>query len=706
MGAIQTSIQIHDGMTLALRNMTTALNICLSSFEAVQEASSNVIDTASIDAAREALNETELTIRNIEEDIERTTKQQEKLNDSFRVGQQAAEGLVGKIGGMVAAYATIQTVEAVIDTSDSMVQTMARLELMNDGQQTTQDLFDMIYVSAQNTHAPLMATADAIASMGNNAGAAFDSNAELVAFMEQVNMQFAIGNASAQQQSNALLQLSQAMAAGALRGDELNSILEAAPGIARTIETAMGWAEGSIKSYAEEGQVTAQVVKMSLLAMSDETEQAFNGMDMTFAQTMTDLQNYAMRAFQPVLLRINDIVKSEKFTDFAEETMQAIATLANVALDAFNAMAVAGGFIIDNWSIIEPIVLGIVAALTAYAAVATVVAVVNGAMAASKAFYGAATMLATGSTLSETAAQHGLNAALAACPITWIIVGIIALIAVIFAVCNAIAKMTGIANSGFGVMTGAVLTAGAFIANVVIGVINGLIQHMWTMFVEPFMGIIEWVLNAANGGFDSFGGAVANLIGNIISWFLSLGKVATTIIDAIFGTDWTSGLSDLQNEVLSWGKTEDAITINRDAPELFQRFEYDDAFAAGAAWGDNIAEKIAGFDLADIFGTTEMPGEDDYNSDTDREKIMEQLANIADGTKDISDSLDITEEDLKYLMELGEREAINRFTTAEIKVDLGGVVNQVSSNTDLDGMIDYLAGSLEEQMAVMADGVH
>lgn len=688
MGAIQTSIQVHDGMTLALRNMTTALNICLSSFEAVQDASSNVIDTASIDAAREALNETELTIRNIEEDIERTTKQQEKLNDSFRVGQQAAEGLVGKIGGMVAAYATIQTVEAVIDTSDSMVQTMARLELMNDGQQTTQDLFDMIYVSAQNTHAPLMATADAIASMGNNAGAAFDSNAELVAFMEQVNMQFAIGNASAQQQSNALLQLSQAMAAGALRGDELNSILEAAPGIARTIETAMGWAEGSIKSYAEEGQVTAQVVKMSLLAMSDETEQAFNGMDMTFAQTMTDLQNYAMRAFQPVLLRINDIVKSEKFTDFAEETMQAIATLANVALDAFNAMAVAGGFIIDNWSIIEPILLGVVAAVLVYEAAT------KGAKIASAAW---------------TAIQGAFNTVMGLNPVFLIVMGIIILIAVIFAVCNAIAKMTGIANSGFGVMTGGVNVViqffknlGLSIANIALGIGNAmgaLGNNITTAFHNAICAVQAWWYDLLSTVLEVVAGICEEL--NKIPFIEFDYSGITSAADEYAAKATAASENKWEYESIS-----DAFDKGYNTFDAFEAGWVDDAFAAGAAWGDSIAEKIAGFDLADIFGTTEMPGEDDYNSDTDREKIMEQLANIADGTKDISDSLDITEEDLKYLMELGEREAINRFTTAEIKVDLGGVVNQVSSNTDLDGMIDYLAGSLEEQMAVMADGVH
>lgn len=136
----------------------------------------------------------------------------------------------------------------------------------------------------------------------------------------------------------------------------------------------------------------------------------------------------------------------------------------------------------------------------------------------------------------------------------FLIIGVItALIIALFNFCNWIAETTGIAESGFGVICGAAMVTGAAILNTVIGVVNGILQIVYSLAM-PFIQIFEWILNVANGGFESFGDAVANLIGQIISWFLSLGKVVTKIIDAIFGTDWTAGLTSLQDTVTAWGK--------------------------------------------------------------------------------------------------------------------------------------------------------
>lgn len=182
-------------------------------------------------------------------------------------------------------------VRSFLDFSDTQAQINARLNLMNDGFQTTNELSEMIYQSALRSKAAYSDTADAVGNMGLNAGNAFSSNQELIAFTEQVNKQFKIGGASAQEQSNAMVQLTQAMAAGVLRGQDLNSILAAAPGIARTIEESMGWASGSIKQYAEDGKVTAQVVKNALLDMADQTNQKFESIPMTLSDAMTQAQN-------------------------------------------------------------------------------------------------------------------------------------------------------------------------------------------------------------------------------------------------------------------------------------------------------------------------------------------------------------------------------------------------------------------------------
>ena len=505
-------------------------------------------------------------------------------------------------------------------------------------------------------------TASAIASMGANAGAAFTSNDELIAFMEQVNKQFVIGGASAQGQAAAMLQLTQAMAAGALRGEELNSILENAPGIARAIEQYMGIAEGSIKSYAEKGAVSATVVKNALLSIADETNAKFNGMAMTWGQVWTQMGNIALKVTQPLLTAIN--------------------------------------WLANNLSVIGPILLGLGTAFLVFQVAAhwTQIAAV-----ATAAYHAVVNLLSigfgvlTGNTAAASAAVFTFNSALLASPITWIIMLIAVVIGLLYGVVAIINKVTGSSISATGLICGAIAVAGAFIGNTVIGLLNALIQYIWAIFVAPFLGIVEWILNVCNGGFNSFGDAVANLIGQIIGWFLNLGKVVTTIIDAIFGTNWTAGLESLQSSVTAWGKNENAITLDKNAPTIDYRFEYGDAWAAGNDFGKGIDAKIGG-----MFNTGGLGD----GSGFDLGDIAAYTGETADNTGKTADALAVTEEQLEYLRDIAERDAINRFTTAEVKIDMTGMTNRIDGSADLDGVISQLTEGFTEALVTAAEGVH
>lgn len=262
-------------------------------------------------------------------------------------------------------------------------------------------------------------------------------------------------------------------------------------------------------------------------------------------------------------------------------------------------------------------------------------------------------------------------------------------------------KVQNKTRSATGVIFGVVASAGAAIINVGIGTINAIIQAVWSIFVQPFIGIIEWILNVTNGGFDSFGGAVANLIGQIISWFLSLGKVVTKIIDAIFGTDWTSGLTSLQDTVTSWGKNENSITLNKEAPSIDYRINYGDAYGKGYNLGKGVESKVK-----NTFGNLFKKGETkdtDYGYGTDA--ITNNTAETAANTAKTSDSLDITNQQLKYIKDYAEQRAINRFTTAKISVDMSNVING-SSKADMEGIVTHLKTRLEEEMSAVAEGVH
>lgn len=657
------------------------------------------------------------TVGNTERYIRDNTDEQGRFNQEIQEGVSGAEGLMGAIKRVAGAYVGIQSARNVLDISDELTQTIARLNLMNDGAQSTQELFNLIYASAQKTHSPIMATADAIAKMGNNAGSAFSSNVELVAFMDQVNKQFAIGGASATEQSNALLQLSQAMAAGALRGDELNSILDAAPGIARTIEESMGWAEGSIKSYAEEGEVTAQVVKESLLNMADETNEAFESMPITFSQAMTDLASTAVKAYQPVLQRLNDIANSKTFQTFTDGVVEAMQITANIVLNTFDLMAETGNFIADNWSMISPIVYGIAAALAVYGTYLTITkgmeiasTVTKTVMTIATYAHAVATRTAVDATTAETAAQLGLNTAFLSCPVVWITLLVIALIAVFYAAVAAVNHFAGTSASATGLICGAFATALAFIGNMFIGTANTIIG----------IGVTLW--NAIANFVNAFALAFNNPVAGIEALFLSLFNFiveviesAARMLDAVFGSSLADAVAGFQNKVQA--KVDAVITENGGSEILktvemsdyqFNRFDYGNAWNSGYNFGEKIDDKISNFSLADIFGKVDIPNPDDYTSSFSdaiaNSGAGGNLGSIADDTSAIKDSVDITDEDLKYLRDIAEQEAINRFTTAEIKLDMTNN-NNVSSNADLDGIVDGMTTKVLEALEAVREGV-
>lgn len=676
MATIRSQMVLNDQVTGVLKNITRALDITLHSFEQMQDASANAVDVRLLNQARAGLGEVNLAVREMEENyrraaqqeqqvtrnIRQSTQAEQQLNASIRGGNDALDDMVGKAKNLAATIGASVGLKKLIELSDQMTSTTARLNFIVDDGGSVKALEAKIMASAQRSRAAYLDTASAIASMGANAGAAFTSNDELIAFMEQVNKQFVIGGASAQGQAAAMLQLTQAMAAGALRGEELNSILENAPGIARAIEQYMGIAEGSIKSYAEKGAVSATVVKNALLSIADETNAKFNGMAMTWGQVWTQMGNIALKVTRPLLTAIN--------------------------------------WLANNLSVIGPILLGLGAAFLVFQVAAhwTQIAAV-----ATAAYHAVVNLLSigfgvlTGNTAAASAAVFTFNSALLASPITWIIMLIAVVIGLLYGVVAIINKVTGSSISATGLICGAIAVAGAFIGNTVIGLLNALIQYIWAIFVAPFLGIVEWILNVCNGGFNSFGDAVASLIGQIIGWFLNLGKVVTTIIDAIFGTNWTAGLESLQSSVTAWGKNENAITLDKNAPTIDYRFEYGDAWAAGNDFGKGIDAKLGG--MFNMGGLGDSSG-------FDLGDIAAYTGETADNTGKTADALAVTEEQLEYLRDIAERDAINRFTTAEVKIDMTGMTNRIDGSADLDGVISQLTEGFTEALVTAAEGVH
>lgn len=698
-----------DNANAELEQLRMQLNQAIQEQNSLNQAMQNM----DVSAANDAYLRLSQTVGNTERYIRDNVDEQGRFNQEISAGTQQANELTNTIKRAVAAYVSIQSVGKALNISDELVQTTSRLNMMNDGVQTTAELVNMVYAAAQDARGSFSQMADVVARFGNNAKDAFSSSEEVVAFADLIQKQMTIAGASTQEAANAELQLSQALGSGVLRGDELNSIFEQAPNLIQNIADYLDVPIGKIREMAADGELSADVVKAAIFSAADDINSKFNEMPMTWGQIWQSMQNTALIAFQPVLQRLNDLANSEAFQTFIQGAIEAMATLSNILLNVFEIAASVGAFIGDNWSIIAPIIYGVIAALGAYLAIMGIVNAITAISAAIDATKAAADALAAGQTFLWTVQQYGLNAALAACPITWIIVLIIALIAIIFAVCNAIAKMTGIANSGFGVITGGV--------NVVIQVF----KNLGLTVANIALGIGNAIAALASNMMTAFHNAICN----VQSWFYNLLSTALSVIEGICSAlnklpfvefDY-SGISSAADDYAAKaseaaGNKEDYQSISDAFNEGFTTFDAfqdgwaSDAFNAGAAWGDGIADKVSNFSLSDVFGQTDIPNVGDYTSGFNdaiaNSGVGDSIGNIDDNTGKIKDSLDVTEEDLKYLRDIAEQEAINRFTTAEINVDMSGMQNTVNSGDDIDGFMTKLTDSVNEAVDNMTEGVH
>lgn len=690
--------------------------------QAIQEQNSlnQAIQNMDVSAANDAYLRLSQTVGNTERYIRDNVDEQGRFNQEVSAGTQQANELTNTIKRAVAAYISIQSVGKALNISDELVQTTSRLNMMNDGVQTTAELVNMVYAAAQDARGSFSQMADVVARFGNNAKDAFSSSEEVVAFADLIQKQMTIAGASTQEAANAELQLSQALGSGVLRGDELNSIFEQAPNLIQNIADYLDVPIGKIREMAADGELSADVVKAAIFSAADDINSKFNEMPMTWGQIWQSMQNTALIAFQPVLQRLNDLANSEAFQTFIQGAIEAMATLANILLNIFELVGTVGGFIADNWSVISPIIYGVIAALAVYAAYLGIVKGIEIASAAATAIHSVAmsakigVMAAlTGQTMAATAAQMGYNGALYACPVVWIIVLIIALIAVIMAVCSAIAKMTGIANSGFGVITGGVNVViqffknlGLTVANIALGIGNAiaaLASNMMTAFHNAICSIQSWFYNLLSTALSVIEGICA-----------ALNKLPFVEFDysgiSSAADDYAAKASEAAGNKEDYQSISDAFNEGFTTFDAFQDGWASDAFNAGAAWGDGVADKVSNFSLSDVFGQTDIPNVGDYTSGFSdaiaNSGVGDGIGNIDDNTGKIKDSLDITEEDLKYLRDIAEQEAINRFTTAEINVDMSGMQNTVNSGDDIDGFMTKLTDSVNEAVDNMTEGVH
>lgn len=661
------------------------------------------------------------TVSNMEQYLRDNTTEQGRFNQQIRDGTTASNNLLNSVKKVAGAYLGVQGVQKVMNLSDSITSTNARLELLNEmngSLQTQEELQNAIFASAERSRASYGATADTIAKLGIQASKAFSGTDEIIAFTELMNKNFAVGGSSATEQAAAMYQLTQAMASGRLQGDEYRSIIENAPLLANAIEDYMvnvQQAEGSMKEWASEGMLTADVIKAALFSSTDEINERFEQMPMTFEQIWTSISNRAQRAFQPFLQRLNDIANSDRFDSMVDGAVGALAVLGAAATEVIDLMVSGAAFVHDNWAFIGPIFYGVAAAVGIYTVALIANNVAQGisntlkTIAAIKSVaHGTATAAEAAATVGMTAAQLSFNAALYACPLTWILGGILLIIAAFYIVIAVINKICDTSISATGVIVGAVYLIMAAVTNAKFFVYNVL------------LGIIE----AAKATGHNIKEAFTTSIEGVKAVFYSLAAVALKVISIIaeklsvlpFITFDAAGLSTAAGAYATEMAAKAKEAAENSIPDFqdvgvawdkgFNTYEYlnlNDVYDQGYEAGQNLANK-----LKNIFS----PGEDDENDKikdysnflNGLEAINNNTGSTAGNTEDIKDALEITEEDLKYLRDIAEREVIDRTVLKSVTIDMSGMTNKVENMQDLDGISTYLAKSLRQQMEVSMEG--
>lgn len=686
MAELSTSIQVNDDFSSIFRSMSSAVNLCAGSFRSFEDAAGNVVNTGQFlmaGAALDRMERMEYEAQSYTENIATATMQQEEMNQSIQAGEEKTNGLLDKIEGIASSYLKLDTLKKVFNIADDLAQTTAGLNAIAGSEAEVLALQDQIYDSAQRSRTSYLDMADTVTKLSLESGGVFANNQEAIVFAENLNKSFAIAGASQQEISSATAQVTKALGAGVLRSEELNTLFGSAPGMIQHMADYLGVNTQQLREMAAEGELTADVIKNAMLSATDEIDEQLAATPMTWAQAGTNIGNMATKAFQPLFDTITAVTQSEAFQTVIEAIAAGFSLLAEVAGPVLEGLITGAAFLIDNWNVIAPILLGVCAAVALYEIVTK-----------------GATLATQGIALATKAwgvVQSVLNAVMALNPVMWVILGVIALIAIIYAVVAAINNVTGAGISATGLIAGAFAVAGAAVWNVILGVVNSIIGigiELWNL--------IAVFVNFFGNVFNDPVGAIAHLFAGLFDFILGIVQSAAAAIDTVLGTnmagavegfrkDFAAGIDDIFGE-------QTVIMEKVNASDYYVKgIDYGDAWDAGYQFGEGIDAKAGSlFDggLESLLGYNSMDG------------IDEQVTSTAENTGRMADSMELSEEDMKYIRDIAEREVIDRTVFSSISVDMGGVTNTVSNMADLDNIPQYLVNTIQRQMEVSAEGVH
>ena len=755
--AMRTS-ELSNKFTLLrspLNNVQTKLDIVATSIRNARTATLKWLDShqrikSIVSRLTTMYNSTSGKVANISNKVRTWFSNQKMVQSATSATNSLLDGTLSRIRAIAATYLGIMGTKAVINLSDTMTSSVNKLNYTNanalgdsgynaDGSysaktlQMTQETMDKMYASSQKvrmSYSDMMSTVSKTMAL---AGDAFHNNVDnAIRFQEIMAEAYAVGGASAQEMSSSMYQLTQALGAGVLAGDELRSVREGAPLAYHAIEEFAQGVYGctdSLKDMASQGKISSEMVVAAIMTAGNDMDRAFAQTAQTFDQTWTQIQNAAKYAFTPVseMLRtmLNNAVdngliqKVEQFMVVISKTVQIVVTVIGKALD----------WIFQRWEWIHTALIAGLSTLLIFLTYGLVMAVLNHA-----AILGIATAIFV-VIYAFVLWQQGM---IDTCQVVMMVLGVIAAGLVVIALLihsTALLIIAGVVLVAMAIfyyleqVCGFVSAAGAVIANICLGVMEGIVQAVLSI-VDPIIGIIEWFVNAWNGAFTSVGSAFGNFLLQLLSGLIGLAKPFAKLLDKAFGWDTNSMIESAQAAMKGWGKTEAAVTYSATVPDI-PRFDvgeaYDKGYNFGAGvksnineWGAGVAGKLnakvgsitnldklgakLGLDLTGQNGAFPNAGDPAYTTGGGYNP-SDALKDIAGNTSAIADSMDLTKEDLEYLRRAADMEWKKEYTTANITVDMSNY-NTITKEVDADGFFTKLKDVLQEEMDLVANGVY
>ena len=670
MATLQNYISLRDGVSPMLEKMSRAAHTVSNKLNCASGSARNAGDSFGYAAGKAGLFKSILA-----------------GNIIGNVIMRGLDSIAGSISGAVA-------------LADEYTSLNARLALVAGSQSNVAALNDMIYESAQRARGGYMDMAKAVASLSVNARDAFPDPRKTVQFMEGMQKLFVIGGASKENQQFAMLQLQQSLASGRLQGDEFRSITENAPILQDMIAKTMKVSRGELKQLSAQGEITADIIKRAIFENMDEINDKFESMPKRWSDHFTDFKNVVLKSFAPIADRINRLANSEGVRSMFSMLKNGVKSIMPVlyavigGVEKFVNMFTAGistvASFVQNHSLLMQMALIALGGYLAFVGTMALISAGQMALAAiSMAAKTAADWLETAALIALTVAQDGLNAALYACPLTWIVGAIIAVIAVLYAAVAAVNYFAGTSISATGIIFGAFMWLFSSIWNMIAFTVNmfvSLAEFIGNVFVDPLNATYNLFADIWNGVVDLVGQAVAAIV-DMIAQIPGMSKLGIS-------TDFSAESLKMEKREISGGYDFSGYKMKTLDPANEMAWGYN----VGAGIGDSISDALQMPEIA-------APG---YNA----EDITDNTANTADNTgkgakdaKRAADALDSTADDLAFLREAAEREAVNKYTTATIHIDVGGVTAGDTGGNDFDGVLRRLNDVLIESVENGAEAV-